>query len=226
MEPEDSTAAAGQAPAAATGQEPGTDPQSTAAPAADPAATPGEPQGGEPGTDPDAGQEPAGEDPEVKRARNEAASYRRKLREAEAKLKEREEAELSEQERLAKRLKEAEERAEAVQTEARQSLGRAALIAAAAAARFRDPADAVALVGSEVEFGDDGEPTNAADLVARLAKDRNYLIQPTAESTSPAAPAQPGTGDETDEQKYRRIIGGVRTEAFWDPKRGGVVGAE
>jgi len=97
----------------------------------------------------------------------------RELKELRDKLAKADSEKLSETERLAKEI----ERLTASDQKAQTRVGRAALKAAAAAAHAVYPEDIAKLIDVEdLEFDDDGEPTNAQALVDALKKSRPALF--------------------------------------------------
>lgn len=83
----------------------------------------------------------------------------------------------------------------------------AALTAAAKAKKYSD--DAIALIldskqdyASRIQFGEDGKPTNAGDILAEIAADRPALVpKTTATHHTPATPpANEGAGKPTKEE--------------------------
>lgn len=123
-----------------------------------------------------------------------------------AKIKE---SQLSETEKLQKRLAELEQARAAAETQARETLIKSAIVAAAARLNFVDPEDAYSLVNkAAVEF-ENGQPANVEKLVKDLAESRKYLIK----SSNPALATFNPSGNggpvaETDAQKRARIYGG------------------
>lgn len=219
---------------AASGPEPTTPTPETGTETTTPPAAAATPPAEEP-TSPDGGSTPPGKGEDgddqrtkaqVEAANREAATYRRKLREAEEKLRTREEADLSEAERAKKRAEEAEKLAEARASELRDARVETAVTAEAARLRFRDPADAMAFVSlDDLDFDEDGKPTNVAEIVRAIAQSRGYLIAPAASNSSTGAPASGPEREETFDEKRRRIFGGARGgSAFDNPEtRGGGV---
>lgn len=171
------------------------------------------PAGDPPAGDPPAGDPPAGDPPadppdpdadklgeagrralDRERAARQAANER--ARKAEAELQElRDAAKPAEQRDLEKARREGHTEGLKV---GNARLVRAEAKAAAAAAKFRDPADVIAQLGSKldgVEVSEDGEIDEAAvrTLVEDLAKDKPYLLATTG--TAPASDAGIGAGN-------------------------------
>jgi hypothetical protein len=120
-----------------------------------------------------------------------------------------EEAQLSEQEKLQKKLELAEQARQQAEATAKARAIRSALIAEAAKAGFNDPADAYALINHDaIELDDNGEPTNAAELVKQLAEKRSYLIKQHRQTLEPFDPSGGQPIKETDAQRRARLYGG------------------
>jgi hypothetical protein len=192
------TGGEGQAPSAAEGQEPGS------------AATGQGPSQTAPASSSE-GQASSGDDTakvesELARARAEAAAYRRRAKDAEDKLSEQERAKLSEQERTQRERDEARQQAVA-EREAKQKLAlEVEVLKQAGQLGFKDPSLAEAAIRAEVEFDDEGKPSNVKALLGNLAKRAPYLIGATSSAAAPD-----GKGNvpaETDAQKYARLLGG------------------
>jgi hypothetical protein len=120
---------------------------------------------------------------ELAEARRDAAAYRKARQEAE-------EAKLSDLEKAAKRAEAAEASVQAL----RQRIGATELKIAAQAAGIIDTDIAAALLSSKVEYGADGEPTNIAELVAGLKKDKPNLFPAMNGRNGPAQPQNPSSG--------------------------------
>lgn len=77
---------------------------------------------------------------------------------------------------------------------------RAEIKAAAVTAGMNDPSDALAMVPMDrIEYGDDGEPKNLADLLTALRESKPYLFRsgdaapaPRDSTSNPAKPPKPG----------------------------------
>jgi hypothetical protein len=110
---------------------------------------------------------------DLKKLRDEAASYRVKLREFEQAEEARKTAELSETDRLKKLAGDAEAKATAAETRAREALGTAAITTSAAKLGV-DAALARKLV--TVEYDADGNPKGVDEALAALVKAHPYLI--------------------------------------------------
>jgi hypothetical protein len=145
-----------------------------------------------------------GDSDQVKALRQEAASRRKELRDAQAELKKFQDAQLSETEKLTKRAAESEAKVAELEQKARAATLRAEITTAAAAAGVTDVQDATLLLPSvgQVEYDDDGEPTNVAELVAKLVEAKPYLLgqqddqaqqrDPRTQRTAPATSRRSG----------------------------------
>lgn len=133
---------------------------------------------------------------DLKKVRSEAASLRKRLKDAEAKLADLENAGKSESDQIAAKLTAAEERATAAESRYRVAVGRAAVTDAATKAGAISPKAVYALIRDDIDFDDDGEPTNIGDLIAQAKKDEPQLFRAAAGSADggkggPAADAKP-----------------------------------
>lgn len=126
----------------------------------------------------------------VRKLRAEAAEYRKRLRELEGKVKTEEEAKMSEQERLQRRLAELERK----EIEYQQSLQARTLEYEvklhAARLGIVDPEAAYRLLDlKQIEFNDDGKPTNIEEAMKKLIANKPYLVG-QVNHVSPTNPAQ------------------------------------
>lgn len=157
-----------------------------------------QPQAGAEGATPEVAQEPEPQTGEgqqfdaeyVRKLRAEAADYRKRLRELESKVKADEEAKMTEQERLQKRLAELERQ----NTEYQQSIQARTLEYEvklhAARLGVVDPEAAYRLLDlKEVEFDEDGKPTNVERTLKALIAAKPYLTGGGGQ-VSPTNPAQ------------------------------------
>jgi len=152
---------------------------------------------------------------ELKRARTEAAGYRRRLRDAEQSAAEHERGKLSDLERLQAELTEAKQALGETQRLAQERLVRNTVIAAAARAGFNDPEDATRLVDTAaLEMADDGTVNGVDQAIQAIAKSKPYLLrakQPAIALTNPdGGPQRP-----SDEQLRRELFGGRAASPFW-----------
>lgn len=119
---------------------------------------------------------------DLKKVRSEAASLRKRLKDAESRLAQFEQANQSDDEKRAAALKAAEARAEAAETRYRAAMGRAAVNEAATKAGAISARAVYALIRDELDFDDDGEPTNIDALIAQARKDEPSLFRAAAGS--------------------------------------------
>lgn len=141
----------------------------------------------------------------LKRANAEAKEHREARQELQRYKEQTENEKLSEKERLEKLLaKEQKERADFV-LRTQERLITSELRAQAARIGFADPADAVAMMNrADLEFDEDGIPTNAEPLLRALLKAKPYLAgkpvapAPTAGGATSPSRSQVEQGDVTD----------------------------
>lgn len=134
----------------------------------------------------------ARKDKELGDTRKEAAGYRTKAKDLDKRIADEEAAKLSETERE----KKAREQAEAALTGARARIGKSELKLAAKEAGIIDPDDAIAHLGGKLEFDDDGEPKNVAELVAGLKQAKAHLFK-SADGQSGTGAGQSGSGSQS-----------------------------
>lgn len=118
-------------------------------------------------------------------ARTDAKTSKSELTRLQQRLAELEGGGKSESEQLQEKLKAAEERAEKAELLARETAGKAALVDAAVKARAKYPDLVWKSIGAQLEYDDDGRPTNASALVVDLRKQAPDLFRS----------ADPGLGD-------------------------------
>lgn len=169
--------------------------------------------------------EPAPEvDPEqVKKLRKEAADYRTKLRAAEKELEERRQAEMTETERLQAKAEQAEKDLAVLAEKAKSQALRAAI-----AEDGSIPADlAIPLISGNVEYDDQGDPTNVRDLLTALAEKYPQLAsRPAPNSGQTANPGSVQKQPESREDALARIYGGNGMDVIYENPEalnGGVV---
>ena len=109
--------------------------------------------------------------------RKAARDAQRALKAVQDKLNQIEAAGKPEEERREQALKDAETRAEAAERRLREANARSAVTDAATKANALSPRAIYALVADDLEFDDDGEPTNVTDLVAQAKKDEPALFR-------------------------------------------------
>lgn len=122
----------------------------------------------------------------LRKARDEAAKTRvdaKRLAELEKAEAERQAANLTEIEKAARER----DAATAALQAMRARIGSAELKVASQAAGIIDPDVAAAMLGSKVEYGDDGEPKNIAKLVEDLKQSKPHLFGANASGTAGAA---------------------------------------
>jgi hypothetical protein len=123
----------------------------------------------------------------------EAAAYRRKVRELEQKLKQYEEAQLSEQEKLQRRLAELERERAEWERNRQETVLRYEIQLAAQRLGVVDTDAAYRLIDlSEVEFDEEGRPTNVDAVVRGLLQKRPWLAPQSGISASNPATASSG----------------------------------
>lgn len=163
---------------------------------------------------------------EARKLRSEAAALRKRAKDAEAELASRREAEMTEAEKAAKRAEQAEQAARDTAERLRQANLKAE-VAINATKHGVDPALATKLIREDVEFDDDGEPTNVSKLLADLVKSHPQLAaKPSVEAGSPANPGNPaGNPPETDVDRLRRLHNRVGNDPTRNPEAfgGGVI---
>lgn len=101
-----------------------------------------------------------------------------------------EEAELAkkpEQEQIAANLKAATERADGLEAKLRDANARSAVTDAATKANAISVRAVMALIKSDLEFDDDGEPTNVDELIAKAKKDEPSLFKAASGKTDASA---------------------------------------
>lgn len=109
---------------------------------------------------------------ELAETRKEAAAHRVKAKELDKRMADEEAAKLSDVEKAQKRA----EAAEAREKTTRERIARSELKLAAKDAGIIDPEDAIAFLLGKVEYDDDGEPKDVAQLVEGLKKSKAHLF--------------------------------------------------
>lgn len=178
-------------------------------------------------TQPDAQEADGISREEARKLRSEAAALRKRAKEAETELASRREAEMTEAEKAAKRAEKAEQDAKTVNERLRKANLKAE-VAINATKHGVDPALATRLIGEDVEYDDDGEPTNVGDLLADLVKSHPQLAGKPApvDAGSPANPGNPaGNPPESDADRLRRLHNRVGDDPTRNPEAfgGGVI---
>ncbi len=135
--------------------------------------TPGEPQVGEPQSKPSRSADEY--ERMIAELRKENASARVKAKELDDLRKQIEEEKLSEKERLERRLAEAQKEREQALVRAQEGIVNAEIKAELAAQGLRNPKLARLIDRERIEFDDNGNPTNIADLIADVLKEMPEL---------------------------------------------------
>jgi hypothetical protein len=126
-------------------------------------------------------------DSELARARAEAAKYRTQLRKFEKAEEERKKAEMTEAEKLKADRETFEKERQALAQSQRDFTAKQQVISEAGKAGFKvSPERVFALLKGEIEFDDDGQPTNVAAVVKALADAEPGLVG--AQNGSPTNP--------------------------------------
>lgn len=154
----------------------------------------------------------------LKETKAEAQALRKRLREAEETLKAKEDADLTETERLRKHAESLEAATKAKDEKLRVAHLKVTVTEEAQKLGFRNVQAAIRLVKDDVEYDDDGQPTNVTALLEQWAKDDPQLVQPDLLNSGSAANARRGgvEPEETDAEKYRRLMGG-QSKSPWTP---------
>lgn len=127
---------------------------------------------------------------EARKLRSEAANLRKRLKGYEDAEQAARDAQLSEVERSQKQLADLQAKYDAYSKTTQERIVRYEVERAAAKLNIIDPEAAATLLNrAELEFDDDGTPTNATKLLERLIKNKPYLAPP-AQAPAPASPAQ------------------------------------
>ncbi len=131
---------------------------------------------------------------ELTRHRSKLSAYEKAEKEAEAAKKAAEEAQLSEIERVNNRYAELQAQYDSLVREAQEQRVRGTIERAAASLRIVDPEAAVRLIDwAELEFDDNGTPTNVDTLLEALIKKKTYLAPQDAGQSQPSTNAAPAT---------------------------------
>ncbi len=148
---------------------------------------------------------------ELRRARKEAAKYRTRLRELERLEEERRRAEMTELERLKEDLERAQAETAALREELTVLRIRSAITSVAGKLGFADPNDAWRLIDmADIEFDEDGNPTNIMELLKTLAAQKPYLLRSRPVQMGPAGEGKPSP------EKLREELFGGRGGSIWD----------
>lgn len=144
-------------------------------------------------------QSPEVANPAAQRAAQEAARYRTELREAqkriadfEAAQKAADEAQLSELEKAQRRIAEFQQREAQTTLDTQQRITRAEVRAEAARIGLNPQLAARIVDYAAIEYGEDGDPTNIAQLLSEAIN--AYGLQPQPANSAPATPSAPNVG--------------------------------
>ena len=107
---------------------------------------------------------------EIRKLRRESAAYRKRVEEYES-------ANQTEADKREAALKAAEDRATALETRLRDLSARSAVTDAATKSGAISPRAVFAIIRPDLEFGDDGEPTNVDALIKQAQKDEPSLFR-------------------------------------------------
>lgn len=182
--------------------------------AGDPAQIEPQPQAGDTSTNPQAGEPKTPRsaeeyEREIAALRKEAASHRTKLKKFEDDERARADAQLTEQQKKDKQFADLQKEHADYVLHAQERMIASELRVQAARLGFADPADAIAMLDrTKLVLDDDGNPTNAEDLLKALLKAKPYLAGQTQQqrpqtgggATSPVrSQTQSGSGEVTAE---------------------------
>jgi hypothetical protein len=173
-------------------------------------------------SDEDAGTPPTAEqlkvlEQERDKAKADAKRVDRLLKDAQRRLAEFENADKSDEEKRAAELKALTDRADAAEQKLRSANAKAALTAAATAAKAIDPTAIVALVRESLEYDDDGEPTNVETVIAE-ARTRHPALFKAASGRGDGA-EQDQSGDAEIEPGMSRLTHAYATNSKSSKKR-------
>lgn len=123
---------------------------------------------------------------QLKKANAEAAAHRVEAKELRAFKEQAETEKLSAQEKQEKRLADLQKQNNELVLQYQEARLQSAVQLQAVAMNFHDPEDALThLRRSEIDYGEDGKPTNVADLLANLIKNKPYLVRQTTQPPRP-----------------------------------------
>lgn len=142
----------------------------------------------------------------LKAERDARKKAERDLKALNTRLAELENAGKSEDEKRAQALKAAEERATAAESRYRTAIGRAAVTDAASKAGAISTKAVYALIRDDIDFDDDGEPTNIAALIAAAKKDEPQLFRAAGGSGDGGRGGPPDTTTDMNAQ-MRKMLG-------------------
>ena len=123
---------------------------------------------------------------ELAEARREAINYRKRAEEADT-------AKLTDEQKREKRMADLEKAHSDLQRTHQDRVLQYEVRLSAAAANFRDPADALSLIDlAAVKFDEDGTPKNLSELIEAIAKSKPYLLR--EDGSAPSVSAGQGQG--------------------------------
>lgn len=134
----------------------------------------------------------------IRKEREDAGNYRNRAKDRDdlaKKLKDIEDAQLSELDKAKKLAQEAEDRAKAIEAERRADRLTLTIEREARKLNIVDPEMAALAIQSKVEYDKDGQPTNVADLLKTLVKDKPFLVasEDGGGGTPPSNPPRTGS---------------------------------
>lgn len=134
----------------------------------------------------------------LKKANKDAASSRHAEKELKA-LKDQIEAQtLSEQDKLQKKLADLQKTHDDAIRQAQEYKINTEVRLQASQSGFADPQDAVKFLDwSEIEYDDNGSPTNVTELIADLVKSKPYLLKPQGKATPTVSATNPSRSART-----------------------------
>lgn len=143
---------------------------------------------------------------EARKLRSEASGLRKRLKDAETKAQAAADAGKTDEEKRQAALKAADERATAAETRLQDANARSAVTDAATKVNAVSTRAVYALIRSDLEFDDDGEPTNVDALLKRAQKDEPSLFRAAAGSGDGGATGPAGTENDMN-ARLRRAAG-------------------
>jgi hypothetical protein len=191
------------------------DPQNAGTPpAGDPAQNPPAPAAGgqgNPPADPNDGDQPMSLE-EARKLRRENAALRKRTKDFEDADEAARTAQLSELDKLKKQLADKDSEHGAYRQAMQERLLHQTIATEASKLGVIDPADAAKLLDwAELEFDENGVPTNTAKLLAALVKSKPYLVRGTTPlssggPTNPPRSQSSTNGGAWDEARYQQLV--------------------
>lgn len=129
---------------------------------------------------------------EARKLRSEASGLRKRLKDAETKAQAAVDAGRTDEEKRQAALKAADDRATAAEQRLRDANARSAVTDAATKANATSTRAVYALIRSDLEFDDDGEPTNVSALISQAKKEEPSLFRAAAGSGDGGARGESG----------------------------------